>query len=148
MGNDISFLELRNREVVNSCDGRRLGRICNIVFSAETGKIKGIVLPFSRRALFARAQDLFIPWQCVKMLGEDVILVEVKDLPPDDRRVSKLAPISCCPPANADEPKEPSFAAKNACNAPCPQPPKKNKHDCDGKCEKCMLFDCADRWQF
>ena len=37
---DISFIELRCKEVINASDGRKLGRITDLIFSNETGKIR------------------------------------------------------------------------------------------------------------
>ena len=72
---ELSFCELRAKEVVNVLDGRRLGRICDIVFCAHRGHVRGIVVPFARRFFFSRSQDVFIPWKCINRIGEDVILV-------------------------------------------------------------------------
>ena len=74
---EISFSELRCKELVNARDGRKLGRIIDLIFSGETSKIKGIVAPFGKRSFFAKSQDVFIPWKCVQKIGEDVIIVDV-----------------------------------------------------------------------
>ena len=120
----MTFCELRRREVINGSDGRRLGHIIDIVFSQESGKIRGIILPYGRRGLFGKSQDLFVPWKCVQKIGEDVILVEINDLP-------NGAP-TCVPPQKPDR---------------LPPPHKEHDGECDGKCEKCMLFDCSRRWE-
>ena len=121
---DISFSDLRCKEVVNASDGRRLGRIVDLIFSGETGKIKGIVVPAAKRNVFSKAQELFIPWRCVDKLGEDVIIVSVG------------ADGNCDEECEKPRPKSPK--------PPCPPPPKPS---CDGRCEKCMLFDCERRWK-
>lgn len=126
---ELSFLELRTKEIVNCIDGKKLGRIIDLVFSGETGKIKGIIAPFCRKGFFFKSQDIYIPWSCVKKIGEDVIIVEV-----------------------------PEFASKGKVPEPPPQPspgpppcppgaPPPGMPECDGRCEKCMLFDCTYRWQ-
>lgn len=114
---ELSYCELRRREVINGSDGKRMGHIIDIVFTGG-GKVKGVILPYGKRGVFSRAQDLFVPWQCVQKIGEDVIIVEIVDLPSGSP--------SCVP-------------AK-------PEKPPHSKDPCDGKCEKCMLFDCARRW--
>ena len=124
MNNDIyeiSFCELRSKEVVNSTDGKRLGKITDLVFSLQTGLIKGIVTPYNKRGLFGKNQDIFIPWRCVKKIGEDVILVNINE---DG---------SCVP-----EKPEP---------LPPPKPDESHCPPCDRRCEKCMLFDCKYRWK-
>lgn len=190
MVKEISYSDLKCREVINCVDGRRLGRIVDIVFSGDNGKIMGIVLPYARHGFFSKQQDLFIPWQCVKMLGTDVILVEIIDLPSNDRmgesritiRPPSHNPPPCPPPNHAPPPPQcpppcpppqylqnsPSAAPQNSRNDCCQNQPnnaktsalegKSNSCDdpaevqrarlngCDGKCEKCMLFECANRW--
>ena len=49
VGVELTFCELRAKEVVNASDGRKLGRITDLVFSADSGAVKGIVAPFTRR---------------------------------------------------------------------------------------------------
>ncbi len=125
---EISFSELRCKEVVNAADGRRLGRIVDIVFSGENGKIKGIVTPAVKRSVFSKSQELFIPWRCVEKLGEDVIIVNIgsNDNGADECDNDKDRPHQkpYCKPK--DEEKGPA---------------------CDKQCEKCMLFDCERRWK-
>ena len=74
---DLSYCELRSKEVVNATDGKRMGRIVDILFSRTDGTISGIVVPFARRSVFSKNQDIFIPWRCVQKIGEDVILVNL-----------------------------------------------------------------------
>lgn len=124
METDITYTELRRREVINGSDGRRMGHIVDMVFSVPDGKVCGIVLPYGKKGIFCKSQDLFIPWQCVQKIGEDVIIVEIADSP------------MCVP------------TPPQHCKPDClPQPKKKKDRDCDGKCEKCMLFDCSGRWE-
>lgn len=107
MGNidfEISFSELRCREIINVRDGRRLGRITDIVFSGESSKLKGIVAPFTKRSLFSKGQDIFIPWRCITKIGEDVIIVDVNadgscdpgvPVPECDRRCERCGRRDC-----------------------------------------------------
>lgn len=74
----LSFTELRKKDVVNMVDGRRLGRIIDIVFDIK-GRIIGLVTPGFRRMLFLKStDDIFVPWCDIKKIGDDVILVELK----------------------------------------------------------------------
>lgn len=76
----IRASELRLRDVVNIRDGRRLGLIKDIELDLERGRIQAIILPGVPRllGLFGRAEDITIPWEQIKKLGVDVILVEVE----------------------------------------------------------------------
>lgn len=77
--NDITFCEMREKEVVNIIDGRKLGRILDVVFTCH-GEVIGIVVPGERRFFknISSSESLFIPWKCIKKIGEDTILVEMK----------------------------------------------------------------------
>lgn len=74
---ESSFLELRCKEVINVTNGKKLGRIIDIVFDLPTGKIKGFVVPISSGSLFKQAQQAFIPYNQICKIGEDTILVEL-----------------------------------------------------------------------
>lgn len=86
--------ELRLLDIVNIKDGRRLGPIKDLDLDLERGVVKGIVVPGASRSwgFFGggRTEDIMVPWDRVKKIGVDVILVDAQDIPefninPDDR---------------------------------------------------------------
>lgn len=76
---ESSFLELRCKEVVNVCDGKRLGHIVDIVFDLGSACVLGFVLPGEKTGwnLFKPCDELFLPYGCIVRIGEDTILVEM-----------------------------------------------------------------------
>ncbi|MBE7074536.1 MAG: YlmC/YmxH family sporulation protein [Clostridiales bacterium] len=76
---ESSFLELRCKEVINVTDGKKLGHIIDIVFDLPSGKIKGLVVPINQPGfnLFKQPQHLFIPYNQICKIGDDIILVEL-----------------------------------------------------------------------
>ena len=76
---ETTFCELRSKEVINVVDGKKLGNIVDLVFCSETGKIKGLVVPAYNKGfnLFKCGEDIFIPYQNVCRIGDDVILVQL-----------------------------------------------------------------------
>lgn len=76
---ETSFCELRKKEVVNLEDGKRLGHFIDMVFELNSGRILGFVLPSLNRffGLFKSNQDIFVPYQSILKIGEDVIMVEL-----------------------------------------------------------------------
>jgi len=81
--------ELREREVVNILDGKRLGLASDLEIDAETGKIKAIIVPGPGKILwlFGKNEDFVIPWERIKKIGVDVILVDAPNYVDDQSTV-------------------------------------------------------------
>lgn len=71
--------ELRCREVINVCDGCRLGFVEDLELDCTGGNVVALVVPGRMKlfGLLGREDDFVIPWQCIRRLGFDIILVEV-----------------------------------------------------------------------
>jgi len=71
--------ELRSREVVNIIDGKRLGFPTDLEIEPETGRITAIVVPEPGKFswFFGKAGEIVVPWENIKKIGLDVILVEL-----------------------------------------------------------------------
>jgi len=70
--------DLRQKEVINTNDGARYGFVSDLVIDEVEGKIKALIVPGPGRVLgvFGRDQEYRIPWNKIKKIGEDIILVE------------------------------------------------------------------------
>ena len=73
---EMSFSEIRAKEVVNVADGRKLGKICDMVFCYPENRILGFVVP-GTRAFGVKKTDFFIELKNIVKIGDDVILVNV-----------------------------------------------------------------------
>lgn len=75
----MRLYDLRQKEVINSRDGKRLGYICDIEFDICTGKVCKFVVPVSGKicGIIGKSEEYIIPYQCVKTIGEDVVVVDV-----------------------------------------------------------------------
>lgn len=79
MGAELSFCELRCKQVINVIDGKVLGRICDVVFSRGSARILGFVVPGDGAFHFLKKRgDLFIPFERICKIGVDVVIVELK----------------------------------------------------------------------
>ena len=58
---EISYNELRCKEVVNLQNGAKMGKIVDLIFDSN-GK---------------NAEDIFVPWCNISKIGDDVILVSL-----------------------------------------------------------------------
>lgn len=78
--------DMRCKEVINICDGCRMGFVCDVEINTVTGQLVAIIVPGPCRffGLFGREEDYVIPWNCITRIGEDIILVEF-DSPPRPR---------------------------------------------------------------
>lgn len=76
----MRICELREKEVVNVCDGERLGNICDVDFEERTGRICSLIIPGPCKVcgIIGRDSEYIIPYECVKRIGADVVLVEVE----------------------------------------------------------------------
>lgn len=76
----MSFSALRRKDVINTCDGRRLGRPIDLILD-ERACAQALVVPApcGFAGWFSREREgLPIPWNCIKRIGDDVILVEIE----------------------------------------------------------------------
>ena len=102
---ETSFSELHSKEVVNLTDGKRLGRVCDVVFTFPEGRVQGIVVPGGRGFRWGK-QDVYIDLKCVTKVGVDVVLVELKSAPRIERKKGILSRgDGYSPPPNCPQPR-------------------------------------------
>ena len=83
--------ELSCKEVVCICDGARLGYVADVEVEVPEGQVKAIVVPGKGRffGLIGRSEDFVIPWNAIRRVGDDIILVDCK---PADCRCPRPKP--------------------------------------------------------
>lgn len=70
--------DLREKEVINLCDGSKLGCPCDFEFNRCDGRITALVVPRAGGFLgIGKGNDLVIPWCKIECIGEDAILVRL-----------------------------------------------------------------------
>ena len=77
----MTLSELRQKDVINTRDGRCLGKVMDIEFCLCDGKISAIVVPGEFRIghmLRGERSGIVIPWEMICKIGDDVILVDVE----------------------------------------------------------------------
>ena len=72
------FSELCEKEVINICDGKRLGSVFDVEFDRDSGKICTLLIPedCGKWNFFGKEQVYAVPWRCIRRIGDDIILVE------------------------------------------------------------------------
>ena len=72
---ELTFSELRAKEVINTQDGKKLGKVCDVVLCYPENRWIGLIVPSGRG--FGKKQELFLELKNIVKIGEDVILVNV-----------------------------------------------------------------------
>lgn len=75
---DCRIGDLRYKEVINVNTGIRLGYVSDGVFDIKSGRMRALVVPgaYKVMGLFGRSEDFVIPWESIRRIGDDIILVE------------------------------------------------------------------------
>jgi len=71
---ESAFQNLKNKEVINSANGHRLGFVSEVIVDAADARLVGLRLPFC-------SQTFVIPWACIEHIGKDLIVVTLKTEP-------------------------------------------------------------------
>ena len=70
--------DFRCKEVINVCDGCRLGYVGDVECRLPDGQLTALIIPGPYRffGLFGRGEEYCIPWECIKQIGDDIILID------------------------------------------------------------------------
>ena len=76
----IQFTDLQCKEVICVSTGQRLGFVSDIRIEVPEGTVCAIVVPCPCRfpALSGRNDDYIIPWNAIKKIGPDIVLVDIR----------------------------------------------------------------------
>lgn len=75
----MRFCELKEKEVINCKDCRRLGFVADIEFDPCNGCIKAIIVPEPGKlfSCFGSCNEYYIDFDCIVRIGPDIVLVDV-----------------------------------------------------------------------
>ena len=88
---ELSYTYLHTKEVVNVVDGRKLGKVCDVVFCYPENRVVGIVAPGGRGFSFRRNEQ-FIEMKNIVKIGDDVVLVNVGVAPKGNLKAKPNTP--------------------------------------------------------
>ena len=149
---ELTYNELRKREVINVVDGKSFGHIVDVNLTFPTGELIGIFVPGRKVGGLFRIFDrsrLYIEEEKILKIGGDVILVEVKCGGACEKhvRLNKSSkpdkkppyPPPCPPPCDAHYP--PNCPP----NQPPPCPPHHKNSGCAGTIDLSGICDESGR---
>ena len=72
-------LDFKHKEVINITDAKRLGYVQDVTADLKTGVITSIIVPGSNKVfnIFSGNNEIVIPWDKIKCIGDEIILVEI-----------------------------------------------------------------------
>ncbi|TDT61848.1 YlmC/YmxH family sporulation protein [Fonticella tunisiensis] len=79
--NVITLTQLRQMEVIEISEGKRLGFVSDIIFDDELNGIESLVIPpqggfFS---IFKKKDEIKIRWDQIRVFGVDIVLVDLSN---------------------------------------------------------------------
>jgi len=77
--NEKKGLDFKRKEVINLNDGKRLGYVQDVNADFKTGTITELIVPGNSKFfnIFSNGNDIIIPWNAIKVIGEDIIVVDI-----------------------------------------------------------------------
>ncbi len=94
---EVTFIALKQKDVINLIDGKHLGRVCDLTFTFPENKVTGFTVTGSKGFKFSR-QEIFLPINCVVKIGADAVLVKYgKEEKPDRPPCPPPCPSEHCP---------------------------------------------------
>lgn len=78
-----TFSELCEKEVINCVDCTKLGSVFDCVIDLDCGTIISVIVePEGKLFCFGKQENcISIPWECIKKIGDDIILVDFAGIP-------------------------------------------------------------------
>ena len=75
----MRFLELKEKEVINCKDCKRLGYVADVEFDCKTGKLTAIIVPITGKFLscFGGCSEYYIRFCDIVRIGPDIVLVDI-----------------------------------------------------------------------
>lgn len=75
-----TFCALRKKDVINICDGMRLGFVSDLEFDRRTGRICKLFVSNEPCyfGLFGKSGKIIVPWDCIVRIGDDIVLVNLE----------------------------------------------------------------------
>ena len=76
--NICSTGDIRDKEIINLCDGSRLGCASDFEFDKCTALVIGLIIENGGGFLgLCGCENITIPWDSIECIGEDTILVKI-----------------------------------------------------------------------
>lgn len=75
----MKLSELEKKDIINIKDGKKIGKIVDVVFDVNNGYMIKFIIESSSilKNIFSSSEELTIKFSQIKKMGEDVILIDI-----------------------------------------------------------------------
>ncbi len=94
---ELTFSELKQKDVISITDGKHLGRVCDLSFSFPENRVLGFTVTGCKGFKFSK-QEVFLPIQTVVKIGKDAVLVKFGQEERPNEKPKCERPQNPCPP--------------------------------------------------
>ena len=74
----VKYSQLIRKEVINICNGCRMGFVCDVEIDVACGKVCSIFVP-KPHGFLQKVQFHCIKWDQIEQISSDMILVAIRD---------------------------------------------------------------------
>ena len=74
----VKYSQLIRKEVINICNGCRMGFVCDVEIDVACGKVCSIFVP-KPHGFFQKVQFHCIKWDQIEQISSDMILVAIRE---------------------------------------------------------------------
>jgi YlmC/YmxH family sporulation protein len=71
---------LKNKEVINVTSGKRVGFVTDVELDMTDARLVSLVVAAEGGSIFSKPRPTYVPWTCIQHVGEDLIIVKLKDI--------------------------------------------------------------------
>ena len=85
----MRFWELKEKEVINCRDGKRLGYVADLEIDVSCGKIQCLYVPGPGKfcGCIGKGIEYAIGWNQIVRIGKDIILVDI-EVQPHEKKIT------------------------------------------------------------
>ena len=84
--------ELRHKEVISAVDGVRIGYVDDIIVETNSSNVVAFVIfgRFFLFGIFGKREDYIIPWEKIRLIGEDAVIISCHKPKPQKKPKKRL----------------------------------------------------------
>lgn len=89
---DCRFSDLKRKVVISEIDGVKIGYIDDLILDKNSAKVVAFVIfgGFFFFGIFGKREDYIIPWEKIKLIGVDAVIISCQTPKPSKKPKKRL----------------------------------------------------------